>query len=68
VIRDNQHIFITSKSCLTNIVTFYDGISVDKGKDPDVTHLKYLTKQGDMVLYNILLSKLERYGFDGSIV
>ena len=65
-IRPSQHGFMNGRSCLTNLISFYDKVThlVDEGKAVDVVYLDF-SKAFDTVLHNILMEKLAAHGLDG---
>ncbi|GAB0189223.1 mitochondrial enolase superfamily member 1 [Grus japonensis] len=66
VIRPSQHGFMKGRSCLTNLISFYDKVtdSVDEGKTVDVVYLDF-SKVFDIISHSILLEKLAAHGLEG---
>jgi len=65
VIRSSQHGFTKAKSCLTNLIAFYDGMTgwVDEGRAVDVVYLD-LSKAFVTVSHEVLTGKLRKCGLD----
>ena len=64
-IRPSQHGFAKGRSCLTNLISFYDQVThlVDEGKAVDVIYLDF-SKAFDTIFHSILLEKLASPGLD----
>ncbi|GAB0184704.1 mitochondrial enolase superfamily member 1 [Grus japonensis] len=67
-IRPRQHGFMKGRSCLTNLISFYDLVThlLDEGKAVDVIYLDF-SKVFDTVSHSILPEKLVAHGLDGAL-
>jgi len=65
-IRPSQHGIMKGRSCLTNLISFYDQVTrlLDEGKAVHVIYLDF-RKAFDTVPHSILLKKLAAHGLDG---
>ncbi|PKU41876.1 rna-directed dna polymerase from mobile element jockey-like [Limosa lapponica baueri] len=65
VIRPSQHRVMKGRSCLTNLISFYDKVTflVDHGKAVGAVYLDF-SKASDTVSHSIFLEKLIVHGLD----
>ena len=69
MINDSQHGFTPGKSCLTNLLSFYNKVfeAVDRDENYDVVYLDF-SKAFDKVPHQRLLRKVAAHGIDGKML
>lgn len=69
LIRDSQHGFTSGKSCLSNLLDFFEEVTkmLDKGESVDLIYLDF-AKAFDKVPHCRLLKKLEAHGVAGNVL
>ncbi|CAM5136333.1 unnamed protein product [Eretmochelys imbricata] len=65
----SQHGFCTGKSCLTNLLEFFEGVNkhVDKGDPVDIVYLNF-QEAFDKVPHQRLLNKVSSHGIRGEVL
>jgi len=65
-VGDSQHGYTKSKWCLKNLVAYCDRVTTLVGKGRATGDIcQVFSKAFDTILHDMLVSKLERHGFDG---
>ncbi|XP_059843914.1 P-selectin glycoprotein ligand 1 isoform X2 [Hypanus sabinus] len=69
LIRESQHGFVHDRSCLTNLLEFFEEVTrkVDEGKAVDVVYMDF-SKAFDVVLHGRLVMKIQSLGIHGEVV
>jgi hypothetical protein len=69
LIKSSQHGFTKGKSCLTNLLIFFEEVTkeLDEGNDVDLVYLDF-SKAFDKVPYQRLFKKVEAHGIGGSVL
>ena len=69
LIKDSQHGFTSGRSCLTNLLDFFEEVTKDLDEDTvlDLVYLDF-AKAFDKVPYCRLFSKIEAHGIGGSVL
>ena len=63
-IKPSQHGFTNGRSCLTNLISFYDKVTRLVDEAVNVVYLDF-SKAFDTVPHNVLVEKLAAHGLDG---
>ena len=68
LIKDTQHGFTSGRSCLTNLLDFFESVTkeLDEGNNVDLVYLDFC-KAFDKVPHQRLIKKLEAHGINGKI-
>ena len=66
LLNDTQHGFMRGRSCLTNLLTYMEGVTrmLDDGKNVDIIYLNF-AKASDKVPHHRLIGKMASMGVEG---
>ena len=69
LLHRSQHGFLPKRSCLTNLLEFFDDVTglLDKGEPVDIIYLDF-QKAFDKVPHQRLCRKLESHGISGNVL